>query len=133
MGLDMYLYKEFYIGANYAHREITGNINILEKGEKIDINFNEISEIKCLVKTWRKANQIHKWFVAHVQEGVDDCSEYKVTNNQLLALKEVLKKVVKDKKTAFYWIDCKETLEFLETLDLESSTWGVDFIYKSSW
>ena len=33
---------------------------------------------------WRKANQIHKWFVDNVQDGVDDCGEYKVTKEQLI-------------------------------------------------
>ena len=35
---------------------------------------------------WRKANAIHKWFVDNVQNGVDDCGEYKVTKEQLIQL-----------------------------------------------
>lgn len=36
---------------------------------------------------WRKANQIHDWFVHNVQDGVDDCSAYPVGANQLEWLK----------------------------------------------
>ena len=32
---------------------------------------------------WRKANQIHNWFVENVQNGVDDCGCYEVTKEQL--------------------------------------------------
>lgn len=32
---------------------------------------------------WRKANQIHKWFVDNVQGGEDDCGNYEVSEEQL--------------------------------------------------
>lgn len=32
---------------------------------------------------WRKANQIHRWFVENVQNGVDDCGIYTVTRSDL--------------------------------------------------
>ena len=32
---------------------------------------------------WRKANAIHKWFVDNVQDGVDDCGYYEVSQEQL--------------------------------------------------
>lgn len=32
---------------------------------------------------WRKANQIHNWFVENVQYGNDDCGIYEVTKDQL--------------------------------------------------
>lgn len=35
------------------------------------------------VAYWRKANQVHKWFVDHVQDGEDDCGNYEVTQEQL--------------------------------------------------
>ena len=44
---------------------------------------------------WRKANQIHKWFVDNIQEGNDDCGYYKVT-------KEVVERLLKT---------CEEVLE----------------------
>jgi hypothetical protein len=36
---------------------------------------------------WRKANAIHKWFVEHVQGGVDDCGYYLVQKSDLTVLR----------------------------------------------
>lgn len=38
---------------------------------------------------WRKANQIHGWFVDNVQDGEDDCGMYEVTEDQLIELRDV--------------------------------------------
>ena len=43
---------------------------------------------------WRKANQIHNWFVKNCQNGVDDCGRYIVTLNQLKELKELCEKIM---------------------------------------
>lgn len=42
---------------------------------------------------WRKANQIHGWFVKHVQNDVDDCGSYLVTKEQLEKLLDACEKV----------------------------------------
>ena len=62
MGLDMYLTREAYIGAEFSHRQIDGTIFITKEGARVPINFNQISEIIESVAYWRKANAIHKWF-----------------------------------------------------------------------
>jgi len=36
---------------------------------------------------WRKANQIHNWFVANVANGEDDCETHEVKKDDLLALR----------------------------------------------
>jgi hypothetical protein len=46
------------------------------------------------VAYWRKANEIHKWFVDNVQNGVDDCNNYKVTLEDLYNLNEVISKIL---------------------------------------
>lgn len=38
------------------------------------------------VAYWRKANQIHKWFVDNVQDGNDDCGTYEVSKEKLQLL-----------------------------------------------
>ena len=38
---------------------------------------------------WRKANQIHNWFVENVQNGVDDCDFYECTEEDLDKLLEI--------------------------------------------
>lgn len=36
---------------------------------------------------WRKANAVHRWFVTHVQGGVDDCGYYVVQKSDLNRLR----------------------------------------------
>lgn len=40
------------------------------------------------VHSWRKANQIHNWFVENVQGGVDECHTYVVSRSQFESLLE---------------------------------------------
>ncbi len=44
--------------------------------------------------SWRKANQIHNWFVQNVQHGVDDCGLYIVAEEDLILLNEICKRVL---------------------------------------
>jgi len=98
MGLDMYLTKRVYVGAEWEHRNVTGTIDIRQNGEPIKVNFNKVSTIEEKVATWRKANAIHKWFVDNVQDGVDDCHEYWVSREQLKELLDIVKKVLESSK-----------------------------------
>ena len=43
---------------------------------------------------WRKANQIHNWFVQNCQNGVDDCEYYAITVADLMKLKELCEKIL---------------------------------------
>jgi hypothetical protein len=97
MGLDMYLVKKTYIGANYEHRKVTGKIDIKIGGQPVKINFKRLSEIVEHVGYWRKANHIHKWFVDNCQDGEDDCREAYVSKEQLQELLDTCKKVLKAK------------------------------------
>lgn len=49
---------------------------------------------------WRKANQIHSWFVENVQNGVDDCGSYEVTKEQLEELLDLCEAVKEKPKLA---------------------------------
>ena len=49
---------------------------------------------------WRKANQIHKWFVDNVQGGVDNCGEYLVDIKALERLLELVNEVLQDRDKA---------------------------------
>lgn len=40
--------------------------------------------IKEEIGYWRKANQIHNWFVEHVQDGEDDCKYHKEVTKEVL-------------------------------------------------
>jgi hypothetical protein len=66
MGLDMYLYKQ-----------IKGEDN------KIDV-----------VAYWRKANQVHNWFVTNVQNGVDNCEPHPVTEQDIVKLLNICNQIL---------------------------------------
>ena len=100
MGLDMYLTKEIYIGAEYAHRKVTGVVDIQINGEPVNIQFNKIQSIIESVGYWRKANAIHKWFVDNVQEGEDDCKTYWVSCGHLTKLLQDVTKVLDNHQLA---------------------------------
>lgn len=97
MGLDMYLTRKKYIGGNYKHNKVEGTIDISSRGKKIPIDLNKVTYIEENVGYWRKANQIHKWFVDHVQDGNDDCGDYYVSTQDLEDLLNICKEV--DKKS----------------------------------
>lgn len=95
MGLDQYLTKKTYV-KNWNHtapkdrHEITvtqgGFPHPHIKPERVEYIIEEIGY-------WRKANQIHKWFVNNVQEGNDDCGKYYVSHEKLQELLDLCKQV----------------------------------------
>lgn len=126
MGLDMYLFKR--------------NLKKPEE-ESIDVGY------------WRKANQIHNWFVENVQNGVDDCGEYIVSPSQLRTLLEICKQIhkTKDLKLAekllpttdgfffgstdyddYYFDDIEDTIDSLTDV-LEKTDFNNEEIYYSAW
>ena len=50
--------------------------------------------LKAAIGYWRKANQIHAWFVEHVQGGEDECNPHDVSREQLEELREVCRRVL---------------------------------------
>lgn len=85
MGLDMYLYKKMYVGNDY--KEPKDQVKIEVEGVKQE----RVSEIVEKVGYWRKANQIHNWFINNcTKNGEDDCKEMYVNREQL---EELLKTV----------------------------------------
>ena len=157
MGLDSYLSKKIYIGAEYAHRDVKGKIEITIEGKSLDIDFKKVSNIEERVAYWRKANQIHKWFVDNCQDGEDDCKEYYVSTEKLKELHDVCKEVMKsrgkrnakkiikellppsegdffgDKEIGEYYYDSlRYTQEELFKLLIVPND-GVEFYYRASW
>jgi hypothetical protein len=95
MGLDMYLTKRKYVGAQYEHREVKGSIYITIKGKELPIDFNKVSYIEEDIGYWRKANQIHDWFVRNYANGEDNCRPIYLELEDLKKLLDVCKKVRK--------------------------------------
>lgn len=157
MGLDSYLSKKIYIGAEHAHRNVSGKIEITIGGKPLDINFKSVSFIEERAAYWRKANHIHKWFVDNCQDGEDNCKEYYVSTEQLKELHDACKEVMKSKgkKNAkniaqkllppqdgdffgdteidkYYYDSIRDTQELLFKL-LIVPQGQADFYYRSSW
>ena len=147
MGLDMYLYKKNYIGANYEHNHINGTLALKREEEPINIDINKIVYIIENQAYWRKANQIHYWFVLNVQHGEDDCKPYEVSGEKLLELVDLCKKVLANHSLAeeylptyegfffgsydydeYYFEDIESTIEQLSDIDPDEY-----YEYQSSW
>jgi hypothetical protein len=152
MGLDMYLTKKVYIGAKYEHRKVTGEISLKIDGKPVNIKLNRISYINEEVGYWRKANQIHKWFVDNVQGGEDNCGDYWVSPKHLKELLELCKKVKNNPKEApellpteegfffggteygdEYMRDIDDTIDILEKVLSEEDYGNDEYSYHASW
>jgi hypothetical protein len=101
---------------------------------------------------WRKANQIHQWFVDKCQDGIDECQDTPVDEGDLTALLDDVLTVLGDKSLApqilpsqsgfffggteydkWYFTDLRETRRILRQV-LKPSTlkhWALQ--YHSSW
>ncbi len=111
----------------------------------------DTATLEVQVAYWRKANQIHAWFVKHVQNGKDDCQEYHVTRDQLQLLVDNCKLVLMNKEEAanllpvqegfffgsyeyneYYFGDLQDTIDQIERI-LNEYPEDWDFKYQSSW
>ena len=150
MGLDMYLSRKNYVkNWNHMNASELHEVSVKRGGEvRNDIKPERVSYIVEEVGYWRKANQIHHWFVENVQNGVDNCGEYYVSNEKLVELLNLCKSI-KEKRMMpqealptqsgfffgstdyddYYYQDIEDTIEILEPLvNLEG-----DYFYTSSW
>ena len=165
MGLDMYL------SARKRFEKI--NWQVLQNNDELSYNspeavypkFNDLMEITQMnnVATdvygasvevtcayWRKANQIHKWFVDNVQGGNDNCGEYYVSQEQLRELLDLVKRTLAERNPTllspqggfffggtdideWYWLGLKNTQEQLERVLNLPQLSDLSFSYSSSW
>lgn len=157
MGLDMYLYKEVYVGANYDHRNVEVNISITVGGKPLPVNPKRVSTIREQVGYWRKSNAIHAWFVRNVQDDVDECQYSYVSLEQLEELLDTVKQVSAHPELSvsilppqsgfffgstdideWYMQDLEDTKEILEKViaegkaEREQNIYS-DYIYHASW
>lgn len=151
MGLDMYLRAKKYI-SNYdeKEKEVVGKLN-----DMFNIVSDEdytVTEVAFRVAYWRKANQIHQWFVENCQGGEDDCREYYVGRNQLKDLRDLCEQVLANKDKAdellptqsgfffggtdydeWYFSGLEGTVERLNKILDDSALIDMEFYYQSSW
>lgn len=101
MGLDMYLRAEEYVSRKDYFADADGNpssrdnelfsaiVNNFDVADYLDPEGFAGLSISFPMGYWRKANQIHNWFVINVQDGEDNCGSYYVSREHLEELKEV--------------------------------------------
>lgn len=149
----MYLSARKFMAPEYF------NTTDFEKVRKaLDLDVKDMSyfpsiTIEVSAAYWRKANQIHKWFVDNVQDGKDDCGEYPVNHETLKKLQELCTQVIKDKEMAktalptqdgfffgntnydeFYYGDIEDTINQIQNVlekYKEEDNWSLS--YHSSW
>ena len=112
-----------------------------ENGESVEVGY------------WRKANEIHNWFVQNVQNGIDECQPAPVSVAKLKTLRSTVNKVLKAAKKGdfslaesllptqsgfffggtdydeYYIQDLESTLEILD----KAIAVGKPCVYQSSW
>lgn len=151
MGLDMYLEKRTDVRLwNFQKPEEQFEVIVKKGGVTYpNINPKNVTTVVEEVGYWRKANQIHRWFVENVQDGVDNCGEYFVPISSLEKLLELCERVKADNSLAesllpsasgfffggedydeWYYKDIDLTIEVLKEAlaDKDSS-----YYYSSSW
>lgn len=101
---------------------------------------------------WRKANQIHNWFVENVQGGEDDCGSYVVSEEQLEELKSLCEQVLEDHSLAgellptcsgfffgdteydeWYFNDLQNTLKIINEVLYSTDFTNQQIVYSASW
>ena len=110
------------------------------------------ARVSFTVGYWRKANQIHSWFVRECQDGRDECQITHVSRDKLRELRDVCLRVLVDRNDEladellapqggfffgsvdyndWYWSDLKETVQQLDRALALSGSWTL--YYQSSW
>jgi hypothetical protein len=132
--------------------------NETELSEKVaellpEIKNARVTAVIAEAAYWRKANQIHRWFVKNIQNDEDDCGTYTVSHDQLTELRNVCQLVLDNRHLAlihlptqqgfffgninadddYYWESLRNTVEMIDEalVQFDSSNW--EFEYHSSW
>ena len=165
MGLDMYLHAKKYVEKIDWKKLDRDNGITMDSPEVVNNLFNEIvttagledvahdiygAEVSVTCAYWRKANQIHKWFVDNVQGGEDNCGEYYVSHEKLKELLNTCTLAVTNKNPnllppqegfffgstdidEWYWQDLMNTIEQIQRVLKLSEMSKLSFYYTSSW
>ena len=147
----MYLTKKTYV-KNWEHMkpEERHQITVLKDGKPTKIKPDRVEEITEGIGYWRKANQIHRWFVENCQKHTDDCREYHVSRAKLEQLLTLVNTVLgehsqaeillptqsgfffgSEEYDADYFSDLMDTQKIIETALAEDPEGS--YYYQSSW
>jgi hypothetical protein len=166
MGLDMYLNVSERISSHDFNRvnnvvsytESPRYTDVIEAaGIKVKDNMASSVSVEWTAIYWRKANQIHGWFVNKLADGVDECQCIRVTRDNLVDLHHICGQLIDTRSTElanellpptpgfffggyeideYYWQDIEETHKQLtELLDeiTEENKWNYEIEYQASW
>ena len=145
MGLDMNLYATRYLSS--YNDKVNKRAEVRKLFPEIEQEDNSI-ELRFNIGYWRKANHIHKWFIKDEEE--DNCRRISICREQLIELKEICLKVLKNKKLApdllpvqegfffggtkydeYYFNDIEQTIEIINKCLQLNDDWY--FEYQASW
>jgi hypothetical protein len=165
MGLDMYLHARKHL-EKINWQVLQANVELsYNSPEAVYPKFNDLLELTQLkdVATdiygatvevtcayWRKANQIHNWFVTNVQNGEDNCGEYYVSQDKLKELLIICEHSMENGDPSllppqagfffggteiddWYWRDIKNTILQLRRVFALPDVDNLSFYYSSSW
>lgn len=154
MGLDMYLTKKTYV-KNWNHMSDDEKHNVSVEGKSAkEIKPERITHIEEEMGYWRKANQIHNWFVQNVQNGNDDCGSHYVSVELLEELSSKCKAVLADHSKAeellpssngfffggteydgWYFQNLEYTVDMIDGIlkEMKENDAYYEFYYDSSW
>ena len=165
MGLDMYLSaKKHFAKINWQALQANDELSY-NSPEAVYPKFNDLLELTQLSNVatdiygatvevtcayWRKANQVHAWFVNNVQGGNDNCGEYYVSQDKLKELRDLCQKALDNRDPnllppqdgfffggtdidEWYWQDLKNTIAQLDRVFALPQLSDLSFSYNSSW
>lgn len=160
MGLDMFLHKRERIntydfkqqGDAQAKKMTVKTVVEWEDGKTEEQEYTcepqHSGYVYLPIAYWRKANEIHRWFLGFLDDGEEDhCQQIYVDGTHILELVDLCKQVLADHSKAqellptqegfffgsteydeWYFKDLENTIEMLKDIKPED-----DFIYQASW
>lgn len=165
MGLDMYLNARKHLEKiNWQVLQANDELSY-SSPEAVYPKFNDLLELTQLTDVatdiygatvevvcayWRKANQIHNWFVTNIQKGEDNCGEYYVPQDKLTELMVICEHALESKDPTllppqagfffggtdideWYWRDLESTVTQLKRIFALPDVDNLSFYYSSSW
>lgn len=129
------------------YQDIVDIAGLTEVEKKKDVYGADVS-VNCAY--WRKANQIHDWFVNNIQNGEDECKEHSVSKENLEDLVSLCKVALDTKDSSllppssgfffggteidkWYWAGLEDTIEQLDRVLKSPLVDKLSFYYQSSW
>lgn len=164
MGLDMYLEARKYVSKIDSKATTDYDNPVLTEDYKKVVAFfpdwaTDLSgfagaEVSVNIGYWRKANQIHNWFVNECANGVDECQPIGVSADKLRSLRATAEHLLENRDNSealkllapasgfffgstdideWYWADLERTVEILNKAIRLDEDENCQIIYQASW